>query len=164
MIRGRYLMSGEDIAPVLALRRAVFAEELERTDLSIPDEFDDMAVYACVYDEDGCPRATGRLHIDLDDRFLIDMICVERSVRRRGYGDLVVRMLLGRALDMNAPGIYVRSVPNARDFYARYGFAPVEAPLADGRVLMCVKADGVVFDRACGGGCAGCDQSQSPSS
>lgn len=149
MIRARYLSSIDDITSVLEIRRAVFA--------SIPgaagrDAFDDMAVYALAFDEHGAPGAAGRLYIDADDRFRIGAVGVLAPLRGRGYGDLVVRMLLDRALTLGAPSVYADSFPHAVGFYARYGLRPVTgASVSDGALVpLRASADEIALEGSCG--------------
>ena len=151
MIRARYMISGEDIAPILALRRAVFVEELNGDPSGPADRFDEMAIYALAVDEDGAPAATGRLYIDADDRFRIDAVCVRRELRSNGLGDLVMRMLLSRALELSAAQIYLSCAPEARGFFAKYTFCEA------GEVGL-VRATAETIDRehACSGNCASC--------
>lgn len=115
MIRGRYLTSMDDTGAVLALRSAVFGQG--------PDDADRMAVYAIALDREGQPAGAGRLYIDQGDQFRLDMLGVLREKRRQGLGDLLVRMLLQRALDLNAPQIVLDAPEELTGFFARYGFA-----------------------------------------
>ena len=61
MIRGKYLTSKDDIAPVLAVRNAVFVEEQGFSAEGERDAYDDMAIYALAFNEEGAPVSTGRL-------------------------------------------------------------------------------------------------------
>lgn len=158
----------DDIQDILALRRAVFEEELGEEGGAEPEPEDQMAVYALACDEDGVPAGTGRLCIDADDRFLLGRICVLKSRRGLGLGDLIVRMLLDRALTLNAPAVYVRALLPAVPFYARYGFAPTGETTGAGaftRRLMRASADQIDIEgschkmacKGCAGDCASCD-------
>ena len=116
MIRGKYLTSLDDITPVLDLRQAVLGQGR--------DGFDRMAVYALALDEQGCPAGAGRLYIDGDDQFRLDALAVLPQRRRQGLGDLMVRMLLQRALDLNAPAVVLDAPQDLVPFFSRYGFSP----------------------------------------
>jgi N-acetylglutamate synthase-like GNAT family acetyltransferase len=145
MIRGRYLTSADDIGAVLDVRRRVaLCEGLPATGA---DEHDEMAVYALVFDEDDRPAGSGRLYLD-GDRFMIGSIGVLPEVRGRGLGDLIMRMLLFRAQELNAPSVYARAVPGLEGFYALYGFSPADDE-GDKALLM------VPADRIPGGSCGG---------
>ena len=94
MIRGKYLTSKDDIAPVLAVRNAVFVEEQGFSAEGERDAYDDMAIYALAFNEEGAPVSTGRLFVDRDGQFTIGRVCTLRAYRGQGYGDLIMRMLL----------------------------------------------------------------------
>ncbi len=117
MIRGKYLTSLDDIAPVLALRQAALGRGW--------DHFDQMAVYALALDQQDRPAGAGRLYIDGDDQFRLDALAVLPQRRRQGLGDLIVRMLLQRALDLNAPAVVLDAPPELVAFFCRYGFSPM---------------------------------------
>ena len=139
MIRGKYLTSMDDIAPVLALRRAVLG-------LSA-DPFDQMAVYALALDGAGQPAGAGRLYIDGDDRFRLDTLGVLQEMRGQGLGDLLVRMLLQRALDLNAPAVVLKAPAELAPFFARYGFTP------GAQGLMTATPQSIALSGGCGGHC-----------
>lgn len=139
MIRGKYLTSMEDIAPVLALRRTVFGRG--------EDGFDRMAVYALALDPAGAPAGAGRLYIDGDDRFRLDTLGVLKDKRGQGLGDLLLRMLLQRALDLQAPQIVLTAPGELTPFFQRYGFAP-SAP-----GLMAATPQSVAQCGGCSGKC-----------
>jgi N-acetylglutamate synthase-like GNAT family acetyltransferase len=145
MIRGRYLTSMDDIGAVLDVRRRVAL--CEGLPAGGADEHDDMAIYALVFDEDDNPAGSGRLYLD-GDRFMIGCVGVLPEKRGRGLGDLIMRMLLFRAQELNAPSVYVRASYGLEAFYALYGFAPAEAD--EGEALLWVPADKIP-----GGSCGG---------
>ncbi len=175
MIRGRYLTSMDDIGEVVRLREEALAGEPGYGG-ALSDPYDGMAIFALAMDENMTPSAMGRLYIDDCDRFRIGPVCVAPGKRRQGFGDLVMRMLLARALDLGAPSVYCECPANALNFLARYGLKPVSdvyeingAPFRMTRALAGeISLEGTCASSAapcaaCQGGCAGC-QSQSPSS
>lgn len=145
MIRGKYLTSKGDCAQVLGVRKTVCGRGA--------DEHDKMAVYALAYDDDGTPSGSGRLYLD-EDRFVIGCVSVLPQARGKGLGDLLMRMLLFRAQELNAPEVYALICPGDEPFYARYGFQPAgEEADEQGRTLplLRVKADEIVENN-----CHGC--------
>lgn len=124
MIRGKYLTSADDISQVLAVRYAVFVEEQGYSAELERDRFDDVSVYALAMDEDGKTVATGRLFVGEDNKFTIGRVCTLKAYRGQGYADLVLRMLLRRAKELNAPDVSISSQIPAMGFYARFGFEP----------------------------------------
>ena len=121
MIRGRFLRTGDEMGDIFALRERVFVEELGLLDSAVRDEADEMAVYALVFDEAEQAKAAGRLAIE-DDRLSIGAVCVCPDARGQKLGDLVMRMLLVRVVEMEVPGVYVKTLPGALAFFQRYGF------------------------------------------
>ena len=120
MIRGKFLTSMDDVSEILEIRRRAFPEDG-------PDEFDRMAVYALAFDEDDRPAGTGRLFIDRDGRFRVGRVCVLKDARGTGLSDLILRMLLFRARELNAASVYADVDPAAEDAFARYGFRTYES-------------------------------------
>jgi predicted GNAT family N-acyltransferase len=149
MIRGKFLTSAEDASAVHAVREAVCRAE------GIPggvDCHDRMAVYALAFDEDDSPSGSGRLYLH-DDRFVIGCVGVLPEKRGKGLGDLILRMLLYRAQELNAPEVYALIRPGGEAFYAQYGFSPFGEERDEWDVahaLLRVKADEIVE-----GGCHG---------
>jgi len=154
MIRGKYLTSMDDISQVLAVRYQVFVEEQGYSAELERDKHDDMAVYALAVNDDGMPVATGRLFIDDDAQFTIGRVCTLKEYRRQGYADLILRMLLQRALDLNATGVVIHSQVPAMPFYQRYGFANTGEVEYDEGVehrRLYVKAENICLEGSCGG-------------
>lgn len=160
MIRGVYLTSKDDLTDVIALRRAVFVDEQGYSLTSEPDRYDEMAMYALVYDDIGAPIATGRLYVE-DDRLAIGRVCVKKEWRGKSVGDFAMRMLLYRAREMNAGSITLSAQVRCVAFYQRYGFEPYgEIVYDEGRPhrMMRVSGDKINLEGSCGGHktCDGC--------
>jgi predicted GNAT family N-acyltransferase len=162
MIRGKFLLSGDPLCKeVYDIRRRVFVEECGYPEEAAYDAFDRMAVYALILDDDGTPSATGRLYIDEEDRFTIGRVCVLKECRKRYMGDLVMRMLLYRAQELNCAAVAVSAKLDAVPFYSRYGLSPVgEVYEADGtahRRMVALK-DEINLEGSCskGGACGSC--------
>ena len=124
MMQGKYLTSMDDISQVLAVRYTVFVEEQGYSAELEKDRFDDVSVYALAMDGDGNPVSTGRLFANEEGKFTIGRVCTLKEYRGQGYADLVLRMLLRRAKDMNVPDVTISSQIPAMGFYARFGFEP----------------------------------------
>lgn len=143
MIRGKFLSSADDASAVLSVREKVCLAE------GLPggaDRHDEMAVYALVFDEEDCPAGSGRLYLH-EDRFMIGCVGVLPEKRRKGLGDLLLRMLLYRAQELRAPEVYALVRPGEEPFYSRYGFSPVGEERDESGVthtLLRVKADEIV--------------------
>lgn len=164
MIRGRYLTSMEDTTEILALRHRVFVDEQGFSPENERDRFDDMAIYALVYDENNTPSGTGRLYIDDDNHFAIGRVCVLKEARGKEMGDLIMRMLLYRAQELNAPSVHILSQLPVVPFYQKYGFEPYGEIVLDENVphrLMRASAEAIDIEGSCSrqrSGCAQCDK------
>ncbi len=162
MIRGKFLLSGDPLcAHVYDIRRRVFVEEQGYPLETEIDEHDKMSVYALVLDDDDTPSATGRLYIDGEDRFALGRICVLKEARGRYMGDLVMRMLLYRAEELNCASVTVSAQLPAVSFYTRYGLKPVGEVYDEDGVphrRMVALRDEINLEGSCskGGACGSC--------
>ena len=162
MIRGKFILSGDPLCEhVYDIRRRVFVEEQGYSLENEIDEYDKMSVYALVMDDDGTPSATGRLYIDSEDRFALGRICVLKEKRGRYMGDLVMRMLLYRAQELNCASVTLSSQLPVVSFYAKYGLKPVGDVYPDEGVphrRMVASREEINLEGSCskGGACGSC--------
>ena len=115
MITGKFLTSNADITVALAMRDEVFPGVGR-------DERDAMAIYAVTFSEAGEPGSAGRLYMDDDNVIAIDCVGTVERLRGQGLGDLVMRMLLYRVLEMNLDRVKLSCAPDLAPFFMRYGF------------------------------------------
>ena len=148
MVQGKWFAMGSDLSQPLNIRRAVFGRG--------EDALDAMAQQAVVY-ENGMPVGTGRLWWQ-DGAFRVGDIAVLEEKRGRGFGDLLIRLLLFKALTHNAALIALECPEALEGFFAQYGLAAGER--ADGMVQMSIRGEDVRLSH-CGGNCAECGH-QSP--
>lgn len=161
MIRGKFLLTGDPLSRfVYEIRKNVFVNELGMDAQSEIDQHDMMSVYALVLDDDDTPSATGRLYID-GDRFRIGKVCVLKDARRRYMGDLVMRMLLYRAQELNCASVSLSAPLDTVSFFARYGLAPQGEVYEENGVFyreMYAEKDEISLEGSCskGGACGSC--------
>lgn len=136
MVQGKWYPMGADIAVPIAIRQAVFGRGR--------DELDNQAQQVVVFDGD-TPVGSARLWWR-DGAFWLGDVGVLPSMRRRGFGDLLVRLLLFKALSHSAREIRLTADRDAAAFFARYGFEP------DGPDMR-LKAEHVKLSHC--GGCKG---------
>jgi len=105
------------------IRTKVFIEEQKGTIVEDQDEYDAVADHVVVY-ENNQPVATGRL-VNKEGQFILGRIAVLREYRGKGYGDLVIRLLVRRAFDMGATSVYIYAQHHAIPFYEKLGFKMV---------------------------------------
>lgn len=167
MITGKWLRPGAPIEDALRVRQAVFVEEQGFGSETERDTLDDASWHVVLYEGED-PVATGRIYW-AEGEFHIGRICVLRALRGQRYGDLLMRLLLYKALDHNARSVTLGAQVHAMPFYARYGFASYgEAYLEEGvaHQRMRVLAAEIRLESACGGGgcerCSQCAQAGQP--
>ena len=143
MVQGRWFPSGSDISLPISLRESVFGRGMDATDA--------MAQHVVVYDSD-VPVAAARLWWQ-DGAFWIGDIGVLEGKRDRGFGDLLVRLTLYKALTHSASLIRLECRPVVESFFAQYGF--VADGEANGMKQMFILGENVQLSH-CGGNCADC--------
>ena len=143
MVQGRWFPGGSDISLPISLRESVFGRGL--------DDIDAMAQHVVVYDT-GAPVAAARLWWQ-DGAFWIGDIGVLAEQRDRGFGDLLVRLTLYKALTHCASLIRLECPPEAESFFAQYGFETTGEE--NGLRQMSILGENVQLSH-CGGNCAEC--------
>jgi len=143
MVQGKWFPMGADFSEALAVRQAVFATGT--------DELDPMAQQVVVYRE-GKPVGSARLYW-LDGAFQLDKLGVLEEERDKGYGDLLIRLLLFKALTHSASIIRLETPAQTQPFFAKYGF--VVDSETNGLTRMHILGENVQLSH-CGGNCASC--------
>jgi len=144
MVRGRWFTMGSDISESLRLRKSVFGRE--------SDALDAMAQQVVVY-ENEIPVGSARLWW-ADGAFRMGDVGVLEDKRDRGFGDLLVRLLLYKSLTHNAGVIRLETPAETEAFFAKYGFI-TDGETADGQKAMYIRGEDVHLSH-CGGNCAEC--------
>ena len=144
MVQGKWFPMGSDISEALSVRQAVFAQG--------EDALDATAQQVVVYRE-GKPVGSARLYWG-DGAFQLDLIGVLPEERDKGYGDLLIRLLLFKALTHNASCIALETPAETRPFFAKYGFIADEEQ--NGLTRMHILGENVQLSH-CGGNCATCN-------
>ena len=147
MIYGKWFAPGAEIPEAIAVRQAVFVDELGLSPDCARDELDALSHTAVLYDAQNLPAATGRIYY-FEDAFWIGSIAVLPGNRRQGLGDLMVRMLLDKALQHCARHVRLRTPKEAAGFFEPYGFAVFAEQ--DFFVDMTVAAEDIRMGCACG--------------
>ena len=146
----------ENIPAAQAIRQKVFVEEQGFRAAEEMDAYDARAIHCLLYDGEGKPAATGRLYIDDDGYWRIGRVAVVRERRGQQMGDLVMRMLLDKALGAGAKRFRLLAQRQAEGFYSRYGFTPYgEEVLDQGVPHIEMEATDVSILRAVFSGCRG---------
>jgi len=143
MVQGRWFPMGTDITVPLAVRRSVFQRG--------EDALDAQSQQVVVYEGDA-PVGAARLWW-ADGAFQLGDVAVLEEKRGKGFGDLLVRLLLFKSLTHSASLIALKTPRETESFFAQYGFAPCGE--ADGLVEMQIRGEDVQLSH-CGGNCAEC--------
>lgn len=145
MISTRWFQGKSNLDLVLELRSKVFIDELKIKDYPVADMYDEFALNAVAYEGD-IPVGTGRL-LFKDGKYSIDNVCVLSEFRGNHYGDLLLRVLVRRAVNMGAEKTYALVTANAVKNFEAIGFAKLQEN--DGYYLMEKTGD-------VGGSCGNC--------
>lgn len=121
MIKLEWVPGTGDMEDILALREEVFCREqgfsleLER------DEHDRLSWHVLLLDE-GIPCGTARIYAEEYGVMRVGRICVLKEKRGRQLGDLIMRALIDRALQLGASEVRLGAQRTVQGFYERYGF------------------------------------------
>lgn len=103
MISTKWFQSN-DLGDVLKIRTEVFVNELNLDNSSAYDDYDSFGKSVLVYENEKA-IGTGRLIFN-DGKYIIDKLCVLKEYRNNYYGELIIRMLVRKAVDMGAQKTY----------------------------------------------------------
>lgn len=121
MITSIWLKPGEDLSPVLDIRKSVFQEELGWTEAQDHDLIDPYAFHLILLLND-VPVAAGRISYYRAGTAKLSRICVLKKYRRQGIGDGLVKILDFKASTMGMQKSLVETVPALEKFYVRIGY------------------------------------------
>lgn len=117
----------DNLDDVLKIRTEVFINELNLDNSSIYDNYDSFGKNVLVYDN-GKAIGTGRLIFN-DGKYIIDKLCVLKEHRNNSYGELIIRMLVRKAVDMGALKTYsfinkadIATIPEIQVILDKIGF------------------------------------------
>jgi ribosomal protein S18 acetylase RimI-like enzyme len=142
MISTRWFQGKDNLSVVLGIRKEVLAEK--NTD-GITDFYDEFAFNVVLYDEN-IPAGTARL-LFKDGKYFIDMLFVKKQFRGLNYEDLLVRMLVRKAVTIGSEKTYMEAEEDRIKLLENIGFAKVSK---DNCKVLMVK-DGDVGGHCCGG-------------
>ncbi|MDF2948734.1 MAG: family N-acetyltransferase [Sedimentibacter sp.] len=125
MISTKWFQGINSINEALDIRKKVITEELKLIENNISDIFDEFAFNAVVYDDENAV-GTGRL-LFKEGKYFIDNVCVLKEFRGRHYGDLIVRMLVRRAVNMGAEKTYTECKSSCTKMFVNIGFETVQS-------------------------------------
>ena len=126
MVSTKWFQGINKLEDVLLVRNKVFLDEQNIDEKLITDEYDQISFNVVVY-ENNLPVGTGRL-IFKNNQYQIGRIAVISEFRGKRYGDLIVRMLIRKAINLGAEEVYLHSQANKKSFYEEIGFKAYGVP------------------------------------
>lgn len=120
MISTNWIKGNDNINEALKLRNKIFIEEMNLPNYGLSDIYDDFSFNVVAYNDDE-PVGTGRL-LFKDGKYFIDNVCVVKEFRRKHFGDLIVRMLVRRAVNMGAEKTYAEANEDSKLLFESVGF------------------------------------------
>ncbi len=129
MVSTKWFKGMNDFEDVLLVRNKVFIDEQKISKDLITDEYDQISYNVVVYEKNE-PVGTGRL-IFKDSKYQIGRIAVLDEFRGKRYGDLIVRMLIRKAVNIGAEEVHLHSQLNKKEFYEKIGFKTYGNPYSE---------------------------------
>lgn len=140
MVSTRWFQGKDNLSVVLDIRKEVILGKDKLTDF-----YDEFAFNTVLYDEDE-PAGTARL-LFKDGKYFVDKICIKKQFKGHNYEDLLVRMLIRRAVTMGAEKTYIEADEEQVKIFENIGF--VKASCENNKILMVKEGD--VGGNCCGG-------------
>ena len=151
MFEARWSFGKENFSRVRDMRLQCFVNKQGISAKEEFDKFDGISAHLFVEDETGAPIATGRI-FPHGEETRIGRIAVAEGYEGKGYGDLVLRMLLYKAEALM--GAAVATEPRLEDarLFEPFGFIAQGEPFfkrSAMRVLMRVQRDAILWPSQC---------------
>lgn len=105
------------------IRTSVFVNEqgaAPQEEFDFFDKAEGSSIYALMYEGD-TPVATARLILN-EKGYKIGRIAVLKEYRKKGYGRIIVRLILDKAFELGADKVYLDAQNYAVPFYEKFGF------------------------------------------
>lgn len=120
MVSTKWFQGIESKHNFIEVRKNVFCEELKLSEEINFDLYDQFAFNLVIY-ENEIPAGTGRL-LFKDGKYFIDKICVLKEFRGNSYGNLIIRMLIRKAVTIGADKTYAYTDEKYRKLFEKVGF------------------------------------------
>lgn len=120
MISTKWFQGIDKIDSIIKIRKEVFSDELNKEKYLVQDIYDEFAFNVLAY-EDEVAVGCGRLLFN-DGKYFIDNVCVIKKYRRRHMGNLIVRMLVRKAINLGAEKTYARVDEGSKSLFESIGF------------------------------------------
>lgn len=127
MVYAKLVSNEEKIEEVNEILREVFINEMKYKEEDIFDISNNQVFHVLLYEglKEDKAIATGRLLIK-NSKAYIKWIAVRKNYRKRLYGDMIVRMLIGKAKDLSINEIFTEVPVNLQETFQKMGFENME--------------------------------------
>lgn len=123
MILTKWFQGKENLEQVMEIRKNVFLNEMNLDEELISDFYDEFAFNLVAY-EDEIAVGTGRL-IFKESKYFLDKICVIKDFRGKCYEDLIIRMLVRKAINIKAEETYSYVEETYQLIFNKIGFKEI---------------------------------------
>ena len=134
MVSTKWFKGIENSEIYFEIKKKVFCDELNMDCKSINDGYDKLSYNIVLY-EDEKAVGTGRL-IFKDGKYLIDKLCVLSEFRGNSYGELIVRMLVRKAITIGAEKTYSIIDTKYKSLFEKVGFKEIGVDVNGDLVMM----------------------------
>lgn len=120
MVSTKWFQGIENLHSYLVIRKEVFCDELNMDEKYVTDFYDEFAFNLILYVDD-IAAGTGRL-IFKDGKYFIGKLCVLKKYRGNSYGNLLIRMLVRKAITIGAEKSYAEIDKKYKPLFEKMGF------------------------------------------
>jgi len=138
MVSTKWFKGTENSENYLSIRKSVFCDELNMEFKFISDIYDEFSFNVVLYEEEKAV-GTGRLSF-IGGRYLIDKICVLREFKGNSFGELIIRMLVRKAVTIGADKTYSILDAKYKPLFEKVGFKETSLD-ANGNYVMVKEGD-----------------------
>lgn len=138
MVSTKWLQGTENLEICFGIRKKVFCDELNMNCEFISDIYDEFSFNVVLY-EDEKAVGTGRLIFN-DGKYLIDKICVLNEFRGNSLGELIIRMLVRKAVTIGAKKTYSILDKKYKPLFEKVGFVETSID-SEGNCIMFKEGD-----------------------
>ena len=134
MVSTKWFQGLNNLDNFLEIRKKVFCEELNMDEKYVTDFYDEFAFNLVLYDDDK-PAGTGTL-LFKDGKYFIDKLCVLNEYRGNAYGNLIIRMLVRKAVTIGSEKTYAEINKINKPLFEKIGFVEISSGENDNVLMM----------------------------
>ncbi|RSK29282.1 GNAT family N-acetyltransferase [Bacillus sp. HMF5848] len=124
-----HVTTPEQLDDAYYVRKVVFIDEQNVPEEEEMDQFDETSEHFVVYDGDK-PVGAGRFRV-VDGYGKVERICIMKSHRGKGLGNLLIHAIEAYAKDTNVAKTKLNAQTHAEAFYKKLGYETVSDEFMD---------------------------------